>query len=264
MPATSPLKRLSELQLGLNLADLKRHDEAIKHLKALVDANPDDMRGYLALGGVYASTDNYRASADVYDKAVSVLKTPTNTNWNVFYQRGIAYERLKQWPKAEPNFKKALELFPNQPQVLNYLGYSWIDMNMNLEEGLEMIKKAVDLRPSDGFIIDSLGWGYYRLGRYEEAVTELERAVALQPADPVLNDHLGDAYWRVGRKLEATFQWNRALGLKPEEAEIPKIKLKIENGLPELKKTEPASAEAKDEKPVQNPSPEGKAADRKS
>ena len=234
VPATSPLKRLSELQLGLNLADLKRHEEAIQHLKALVEANPDDMRGYLALGGVYASTDNFRAAAEVYDKAVEKLKTPTNANWNVFYQRGIAYERLKEWPKAEPNFRQALKMFPNQPQVLNYLGYSWVDMNINLDEGLAMIKQAVDLRPSDGYIVDSLGWAYYRLGRYDDAVRELERAVSLKPDDPVLNDHLGDAYWRVGRKLEATFQWSHARDMKPEPNVLAEVEKKLASGLPPL------------------------------
>src|SRR5690606_7335912 len=142
--------------------------------------------------------------------------------------------------------------------------YSWVDMNENLDEGLDMIRKAVELRPDDGYIVDSLGWAYYRLNRFDDAVAELERAAELKAGDPTINDHLGDAYWRVGRKLEATFQWNRALGLKPEEAEIPKIKLKIANGLPELQKSEPASAEAKEDKPVQNISPESKAADRKS
>ncbi|TIO66060.1 MAG: tetratricopeptide repeat protein, partial [Mesorhizobium sp.] len=206
IPASSPLKELSELQLGLNLADIDRHDEAIAHLKGYVDAHPTDMRGYLALGGVYSSKEDYRSAANLYDKAVEQLKTPTAANWNIFYQRGIAYERLKEWPKAEPNFRKALELQPDQPQVLNYLGYSWVDMNTNLKEGLAMIQKAVDLRPSDGYIVDSLGWAYYRLGRFDDAVREMERAVSLKPEDPVLNDHLGDAYWRVGRKLEAPFQ----------------------------------------------------------
>ena len=225
IPASSPLRRVSQLQLGLNLADLDRRDEAIRQLQTLVDENPDDMRGYLALGGVYASKEDYAGAAKVFDKAVerieakkfSMPRNPNATaNWNIYYQRGIAYERLKQWPKAEPNFRKALELFPNQPQVLNYLGYSWIDMNMNLEEGMEMIRKAVELRPSDGYIVDSLGWAHYRLGEYEEAVRELERAVSLKPDDPVLNDHLGDAYWRAGRRLEATFQWSHARDMKPE------------------------------------------------
>ena len=230
----SSLKRVAELQRGLNLADLKRHDEAITQLKTLLEAAPDDMRGYLALGGVYASKEDYKSAAELYDKAVARLPNPTTENWNIFYQRGIAYERLKQWPKAEPNFRKALELFPNQPQVMNYLGYSWVDMNMNLDEGLKMIQKAVDLRPSDGYIVDSLGWAHYRLGQYEDAVRELERAVSLKPDDPVLNDHLGDAYWRAGRKLEATFQWTHARDMKPEPDVLANVQKKLAEGLPPL------------------------------
>jgi tetratricopeptide (TPR) repeat protein len=234
MPENSPMKRTSELQLGLNLADLDRQEEAVAHLRRLLDADPNDMRAYLALGGVYASKENYKEAAAVYDKAAARLTDPDRADWNVFYQRGIAYERLKQWPKAEPNFRKALELYPDQPQVLNYLGYSWVDMNTNLEEGLDMIRKAVDLRPSDGYIVDSLGWAYYRLGRYDEAVTELERAVSLKPDDPVLNDHLGDAYWRAGRKLEATFQWSHARDLKPEPDVLASVQKKLAEGLPAI------------------------------
>ncbi len=234
VPASSSFKRLAEMQLGLNLADLDKKDEAIAGLKKLLDANPDDMRAYLALGGVYSSKEDYRAAASLYDQAVERLKKPERANWNVFYQRGIAYERLKEWPKAEPNFRKALELFPDQPQVMNYLGYSWVDMNRNLEEGLNLIRKAVDLRPSDGYIVDSLGWAYYRLGRFPEAVTELERAVSLKPDDAVLNDHLGDAYWRAGRKLEATFQWTHARDLKPEPDVLASVQKKLAEGMPPL------------------------------
>lgn len=255
IPATSPLKELSDLQLGLNLADLDRQDEAVAHLKALVDAHPDDMRAYLALGGVYASKEDFRSAANLYDKAVEVLKTPTNANWNIFYQRGIAYERLKEWPKAEPNFRKALELFPDQPQVLNYLGYSWVDMNMNLKEGLQMIQKAVDLRPSDGYIVDSLGWAYYRLGRFDDAVREMERAVSLKPEDPVLNDHLGDAYWRVGRKLEATFQWNQARDLKPDPDVLAAVQQKLLKGLPPIESN--TAQETPKVKPEPVPAPKG-------
>ena len=232
IPAASPLKRVAELQLGLNLADLKRHDEAITHLKAALAQDESDMRAYLSLGGVYASQENYRAAADIYDRAVARIKGPTRAEWNIFYQRGIAYERLKEWDKAEPNFRTALELFPDQPQVLNYLGYSWVDMNVNLDEGLELIQRAVDLRPSDGYIVDSLGWAFYRLGRYDDAVRELERAVGLMPADPILNDHLGDAYWRVGRKLEAGFQWSHALALDPEPELKAEVEKKLVEGLP--------------------------------
>lgn len=255
IPASSPLKELSELQLGLNLADLDRHDEAIAHLKALVEAHPADMRTYQALGGVYASKEDFRSAAGLYDKAVAVLKTPTRADWNIFYQRGIAYERLKEWPKAEPNFRKALELFPDQPQVLNYLGYSWVDMNINLKEGLEMIQKAVDLRPSDGYIVDSLGWAYFRLGRFEDAVREMERAVSLKPEDPVLNDHLGDAYWRVGRRLEATFQWNQARDLKPDPDILAALQQKLLKGLPPIESN--TAQESPKVKPEPAPAPKG-------
>ncbi len=245
IPAASPMKRVAELQLGLNLADLKRNDEAISHLKTALAKDEGDIRAYLSLGGVYASQENYRAAADIYDRAVARIATPTRAEWNVFYQRGIAYERLKEWDKAEPNFRKALELFPDQPQVMNYLGYSWVDMNVNLEEGLSLIQRAVDLRPSDGYIVDSLGWAFYRLGRYDDAVRELERAVGLMPADPILNDHLGDAYWRVGRTLEAGFQWKHALALDPDQKLKEEVEKKLADGLPtdaETRKAEDASA----------------------
>ena len=249
VPEKSPLKRMAELQAGLNMADLDKYKEAVDHLKKLVAADPDDMRGYLALGGVYSSKDDFRDAADLYDKAVERLKAPERANWNIFYQRGIAYERLKEWPKAEPNFRTALELFPDQPQVMNYLGYSWVDMHMNLDEGLDLIKRAVELRPSDGYIVDSLGWAYYRLGRFDEAVRELERSVSLMPNDPVLNDHLGDAYWRAGRKLEATFQWSHARDLKPDEKVLAEVEKKLRGGLPPLEKAE-ATAPAATETPI--------------
>ncbi len=233
VPDNSPMSRISELQLGLALAEGGKVEEARKHLQGLIQSDPKDIRSYLAYGSVLSDAKDYKAMAENYDKAVDVIgPLPGKTAWTVFFQRGIAYERLKQWDKAEPSFRKALELNPNQPQVLNYLGYSWIDMNRNLDEGLEMIKKAVDLRPDDGYIIDSLGWAYFRLGKFDDATEELERAAQIKAGDATINDHLGDAYWRVGRKLEAVYQWNRALGSEPEAAEIPKIKDKIANGLP--------------------------------
>ena len=232
VPDSAPQKKLAELQLGLNLADLKRYDEATAHLEAVLARAPDDRRAFLALGSVYSSRMDYRAAANVYDRAVEAIGEPDRADWNIFYQRGIAYERLKEWEKAEPNFFKALDLYPDQPQVLNYLGYSWVDMDRNLERGLELIRKAVELRPSDGYIVDSLGWAYYRLGRYDEAAKELERAVSLMPDDPILNDHLGDAYWRVGRRLEARFQWNHARDLDPEPDLLAEVFKKLKDGLP--------------------------------
>lgn len=235
VPATSPMRRISELQLGLTLAETGKVDEARAHLKSLIVSDPADIRSYLAYGSVLSDAKDYPAMAANYDKAVEIIgSTPAKGHWSIFFQRGIAYERLKKWDQAEPNFRKALELNPEQPQVLNYLGYSWVDMNRNLEEGLDMIRKAVELRPDDGYIVDSLGWAYFRLGRFDEAVRELERAIELKAGDATINDHLGDAYWRVGRKLEATFQWKRALISKPDLAEIPKIEAKLRDGLPEI------------------------------
>ncbi|SIQ04611.1 Tfp pilus assembly protein PilF [Rhizobium sp. RU33A] len=255
VPETSPMRRISELQLGLTLAETGKVQEAREHLLALIASDPQDIRSYLAYGSVLSDAKDYAAMAENYDKAIEIIgPNPARNHWSVFFQRGIAYERLKKWDTAEPNFHKALELNPDQPQVLNYLGYSWVDMNRNLQEGLEMIKKAVELRPDDGYIVDSLGWAYYRLGRFEEAVVELERAVELRAGDPTINDHLGDAYWRVGRKLEATYQWKRALASEPEEIEVPKIQAKIEKGLPPI-----VSDAAKVEtKPVEEPKKDDK------
>lgn len=233
----SAFRRGADLQTGLNLADLDKTDEAVKKLSALIDAQPDDTRAYLALGGVHATKKDFKAAADVYDKAVEAIGTPDRADWNLFYQRGIAHERTKTWPVAEESFKTALKLYPDQPQVLNYLGYSWVDMNMNLDEALGMIRKAVELRPDDGYIVDSLGWAYYRLGRFDEAAAELEKAISLRPEDATINDHLGDAYWRVGRKIEARFQWQHSLDAKSEDVDNGKIKMK-------LSATEPVVAEA--------------------
>lgn len=231
IPAGSPFHRRAELEFSLNLNDLKKVDEAKAKLAKLIEEDPSDLQAYLTYGGVLAQHEEYAKAAEIYDKAVIMIGEPKPQHWNLFYRRGIAYERQKLWDKAEPNFLKAIELSPEQADVLNYLGYSWVDQGIRLEEGLEMIRKAVELSPQKGYIIDSLGWAYYRVGRYEDAVRELERAVELLPRDAVLNDHLGDAYWKVGRKLEATFQWNHALASEPEPEEEKKIREKLRVGL---------------------------------
>lgn len=232
IPETSPFKRGADLQMSLNLADLDKTDEAVKQLNALMIEEPSDPRTYTALGGVYASKKDYKSAAEIYDKAVIAIGTPQRKDWNLFYQRGIAHERTKTWPVAEESFKAALKLYPDQPQVLNYLGYSYVDMSMNLDEALGMIRKAVELRPDDGYIVDSLGWAYYRLGKFDDAVIELQKAISLRPEDATINDHLGDAYWRAGRKLEANFQWQHALDAKSDDVDNVKIKAKMANGKP--------------------------------
>ena len=236
------MRRISEMQLGLALSDMGEHEEAREHLKALIDDDPKDIRSYLAYGSVLSEDKAYEEMAANYEAALEAIGPAQSANdWNLYFQLGIAYERLKEWPKAEKALKRALDLQPNQPQVMNYLGYSWIDMNMNLDEGMDMIRAAVDLRPNDGYIVDSLGWAYYRLGQYEDAVRELERAVELKPADPTINDHLGDAYWRVGRKTEAGFQWNRSLINDPDADLKAEIEKKIADGLPEKSADVPAA-----------------------
>jgi tetratricopeptide (TPR) repeat protein len=233
VPPSSPLHRNAAIQMAANLDSLERADDAEKHLEALIKQNPDDLEAIMALGNVLRGHKKFAECSSIYSKGIATISKPEKANWIVFYFRGICYERSKQWAKAELDLKKALELFPDQPHVLNYLGYSWIDQGVKLDEGMEMIKKAVQQRPDDGYIVDSLGWAYYRLGNYEEATKQLERAIELKPEDPTINDHLGDAYWRVGRVLEAKFQWAHARDLKPDAEELPKIEEKLKSGLPD-------------------------------
>ena len=234
MPASSPLKRNAQIQLATNLDAADRSDEAIKILKGVTAEAPKDIEAIMALGNIERGRKKFSDCATTYTQAIEANPGVTDKNtWVTYYYRGICEERSKQWNKAEVDMRKALELQPEQPHVLNYLGYSWIDQGINLDEGMKMIKRAVDQRPDDGYIVDSLGWAYYRIGNFEDAVKHLERAIDLKPEDPTINDHLGDAYWRVGRTLEAKFQWAHARDLKPEAEELPKIEAKIANGLPE-------------------------------
>jgi tetratricopeptide (TPR) repeat protein len=246
VPASSPLKRNAQIQLATDLDAADRSDEAIKILKAVATEDPKDLEAIMALGNIERGRKKFADCAQTYTQGIEVLP-PNNDKANsvYYYYRGICEERSKQWSKAEADMRKALELQPEQPHVLNYLGYSWIDQGVNLDEGMKMIKRAVEQRPDDGYIVDSLGWAYYRIGNYEEAVKNLERAIDLKPEDPTINDHLGDAYWRVGRTLEAKFQWSHARDLKPEPDDLPKIEAKIENGLPDDPSSSAASADKK-------------------
>lgn len=240
IPDSSKLRPLADIQVGRYYTLLQNYGEASKHLEAVIERTPKDLDAIVALGDVLRADKNFAEAAKVYSRAIEQIDKPSAADWTYFYYRGIAYERTKQWPKAEADLYKALELMPDEPHVLNYLGYSWIDMGINLDKGLELVKKAVALKSDDGYIVDSLAWAYYKLGRYDEAVTELERAILLKPDDPVINDHLGDAYWKVGRKLEATFQWRHAIDMKPEAEDLPRIKEKLEKGM-----VDEASATAK-------------------
>lgn len=244
VPANSPLKRNSQIQLATDLNAVDRSDEAVKILKGVIAEDAKDIEAITALGNIERARKKFAECGDTYGKAIDASDAG-KPNWVLYYFRGICFERSKQWPKAEADLKKALELQPDQAHVLNYLGYSWIDQGINLDEAMKMIRRAVDQRPDDGFIVDSLGWAYYRIADYDNAVKNLERAVDLKPEDPTINDHLGDAYWRVGRKLEARFQWAHARDLKPDPDELPKIEAKIRDGLPDVSTPASAAAEKK-------------------
>lgn len=244
MPESSPLHHLAQMQIGNELESLGKKDEAFEHLKAVAARSPKDSEAVLALANLQRSRKEFKEAAELYTRALSLTNANDRANWITYYFRGICYERTKQWPLAEKDFKKSLELYPDHPSVLNYLGYSWVDRGENLNEAFRMLRRAVELRPTDGAIVDSLGWAYYRLGKYEDALRELERAIELRPSDSVINDHLGDVYWKVGRKLEAGFQWNHARDLDPEPEEKARILRKIEVGLDKVEAEEAARKQA--------------------
>jgi Flp pilus assembly protein TadD len=243
VPMASPLKIGADIQIALELDGMGKTGEATRRLTEIVESRPHDVEALSALAELQRSAKKYMEAAATYDEAIATVGIPQRDNWTLFYFRGICYERSKQWPKAEADFKKALELNPDQPLVLNYLGYSWVDQGLNLEEAFKMLRRAVELRPNDGYIVDSLGWAHFKLGQYDKATETLEKAINLKPADPILNDHLGDAYWRVNRRIEAHFQWNHARDMGPDPEDLPAILKKIELGLPDLA-TETATPKA--------------------
>ena len=231
IPKGTALEGAVEIRKAFNLNAMDQADEAKAVLDKLAASDPSDVKVYDALGNIMRARKRYGEAIDYYSRAVALISKPEKKHWTYYYSRGTCYERTKKWQLAEADLQKALQLNPDQPLVLNYLGYSWIDQSRNLKEGMRLIEKAVALKPDDGYIVDSLGWAHYRLGNYKEAVRFLERAVELRPEDPVLNDHLGDSLWRVGREREATFQWDQALTLNPEPEDAERIKKKLTGGL---------------------------------
>jgi tetratricopeptide (TPR) repeat protein len=240
VPKTSPYSWSARLRTAANLDTLDRSDEAIAQLKQMAQEAPKTIGADVQSGDLLRNKKRFTEAAAAYNEAIeraAALGLPDR--WALFYDRGVSYERAGQWAKAEPDLEHALELKPDQPLILNYLGYSWIDKGVKLDQGIKMIEKAVELRPEDGYIVDSLGWAHYRMNDYAGAVEYLERAVELVPSDATINDHLGDAYWRTGRKVEARYQWKRALQFSPDKDDVKPIEAKLDQGL-----AEPASAPA--------------------
>jgi tetratricopeptide (TPR) repeat protein len=231
IPQSSPYWWSTRLRVAANLEMLDRTDEAIAQMKAMAAEAPPRAGADMQLGDLLRGTKRFTEAVDAYDEAIQRFQAAgMPERWSLFYSRGIALERSGQWKRAEDDLERALDLKPDQPLVLNYLGYSWIDRGENLERGLKMIEKAVELRPEDGYIVDSLGWAHYRLGDYSSAVQYLEKAIELVPEDPTINDHLGDAYWQNGRPVEARYQWRRALQFGPQEDDIKPIQAKLDGG----------------------------------
>ncbi|WBU53178.1 tetratricopeptide repeat protein [Paracoccus sp. SCSIO 75233] len=236
-----PTVELSRID-ALSRAD--RLPDAEKAALTLTAAQPDFAPGWIALGDLLRQQEKWAQAVPAYDKAISLIDpADEDALWFPHYARGIALERSGAFDRAEADLKRAIEIQPDHPQMLNYLGYSYVDRNENMDEALRLIERAVQLSPNDGYILDSLGWVLYRLGRYEEAVGPQERAVAEMASDPLVNDHLGDIYWMVGREREAEIQWKRALSYGPEtEAEAERIRAKIERGLDAVLEDESSGA----------------------
>ncbi|MBO0763457.1 MAG: tetratricopeptide repeat protein [Hyphomicrobiaceae bacterium] len=231
IPRGGPLEVSIDISKAFNLNQLERVDEAQSLLEELARQHSRDVRPLEALGNIMRAHKRFAEAAEYYTRAIALLSQPEAKHWTFFYERGTCYERLKKLPESEADLQRSLKLSGDQPLTLNYLGYTWIDHNRYLKKGLQMIEKAVRLKPDDGYIVDSLGWAHYRLGNFNDAVKYLEQAVVLKPEDATLNDHLGDAYWRVGREREARFQWDQALKLNPEPEDAEKIKQKLQKGL---------------------------------
>jgi Flp pilus assembly protein TadD len=227
----APLGWAARLRVAEALGRMERTEEAVVELEALAAERPDSFEPLFRVGNLLRMQERFGEAAEAYDRAGARIAQTEPHHWSLFYFRGISLERDGQWKRAEADFLKALDLQPEQPYVMNYLAYSWVEQKVNLDEAQQMLVRAVELRPNDGYIVDSLGWVSYRLGDYENAVAYLERAVELRPQDPVINDHLGDAYWRVGREQEARFQWRRSLSFEPTADQVPLIEAKIEDGL---------------------------------
>ncbi|TDK42322.1 tetratricopeptide repeat protein [Antarcticimicrobium luteum] len=236
VPVGSPDRHAAELGRADALRRADKPNAAIEVLEQLARDYPTLPMVHNALGDLLRQQEDYKGAVAAYDKALEYTEEGAPSQWFILYARGISHERLDQWPEAEADFRRALELNPDQPQVLNYLGYSLVEKQEKLDEALDMIERAVAARPDSGFIVDSLGWVLFRLGRYQEAVSHMETAVELMPVDPVVTDHLGDVYWAVGRQREAEFQWRRALSFidlddADGEADPDRIRRKLAVGL---------------------------------
>ena len=239
--SSSPYYLQAQMNVASALAVADKFQESENRLTRLAKLAPESAQPYIALGDQLRSREQYARAVEAYDAAFTRIPEPTKRHWRIYFARGSCLERLDRWREAQSDLELALALSPDEPSVLNYLGYSWLDRGLELDKARTLIERAAQLQPNDGYIIDSLGWAYFQSGDLKRAVVAMERAVQLKPQDATINEHLGDVYWRAGRKLEARFQWTHALNLNPDHDQEDALKKKMATGLEPGPKTKTAN-----------------------
>ncbi len=238
VPQSHPDYAIAEVGRADAIFAAGRGEESLDILRALAETQPQNLDVLVALGNGLRRAENHKDAIAAYDAALALVPAPSPIHWPIFYSRGISHESSGDFTSAEADFRQALALSPDQPSVLNYLGYSLVDRGEKLDEALGMITRAVAAQPESGYIVDSLAWAYFRLGRFADALEPMERASLLEPVDPIVTDHLGDVYWANGRKREAQFQWRRALSFSPKDSDAERIRKKLEIGLDAVRESE--------------------------
>ena len=206
---------------------------ALEYIEKFISDGFKNARLLKTYGSLQRSQRLYKEAIKSYTGAIEAAKRElyTESIWPILFLRGISFERSKDWGLAEADFISALELSPDQPQILNYMGYSLLERKEKLDQAMRMISLAAEKAPESYHIIDSLGWAYYKSGEFEKALLYLERAMELESTDPIVNDHLGDVLWMLGRKREAQFQWKKSLSFKPEPVDQKNTEDKLTFGL---------------------------------
>jgi tetratricopeptide (TPR) repeat protein len=231
IPQGNPYQAAAAIQIAIDEGRLGQNEQAIADLKTIVAAHPNDLSSWTSLGDAYRADNKDAQAIDAYDHAIATLNPPDKKDWPLYFARAVSEQAVKNNAASEADLQTALKLSPDQPEVLNYLGYTWVDEGRNLTQAVAMLEKARALSPYDGYIVDSVGWAYFRLHRWQDASKTLQAAVLLVPGDATINEHLGDAYWMAGRKLDARFQWNHALAFNTDPATKPEIEKKLQSGL---------------------------------
>jgi tetratricopeptide (TPR) repeat protein len=231
IPSGNPYQPAAAIQIAIDEGRLGQNDQAIADLKAIVAEHPNDLSSWTSLGDAYRADNKDPQAIDAYNHAIATLNPPDKKDWPLYFARAVSEQGIKDNAASEADLQTALKLSPEQPEVLNYLGYTWVDEGRNLTQAVAMLEKARALSPYDGYIVDSVGWAYFRLHRYQDASKTLQAAVLLVPGDATINEHLGDAYWMAGRKLDARFQWNHALAFNTDPSTKAELEKKLQSGM---------------------------------